>query len=455
MSQEVVVNCYVPRLEVRVLGSRNRSSVIGKHLWWVLENIAISGKDGRVIWRRDIQSFLPANYTTAVSRNTPAFNSAGTVFALGTIDSPRGAPFVLGVNANDGSLLWRTQVDDHPAAIAALTNEIPGYKCCSFRGSMVKINMKTGKIEWKTYMTPDGFSGVAVWGSSPSIDIKKRRVYIGTGNNFEVPSDYRQCLLQAGSNATQLAACSDKHPTNRVDSLVALDLDTGAVKWSRRLTAFDIFTVACADPNTPNPGICPDPVGPDFDFGQAPMQLTVFGLIAAAAKSGYLTALRDSDGTIAWTVQLGPGSTLGAGWGSTSDGRIIYAQVPNFFGDSWPLSTHRTLRSRTLPMVCIVSAIDAKTGKILWQTPNPLPYPLGGPVTLANSVVFSPSADPDGHLWYFCAKTGKVLGSTKLRGTNMCGPAIVNGRVFGGSGYKNQFDGQGVGGTWFTALGLP
>jgi hypothetical protein len=49
------------------------------------------------------------------------------------------------------------------------------------------VNLANGKIIWQTYTTPDngntigGFSGVSVWGSSPSIDPDSKVAYYTTG----------------------------------------------------------------------------------------------------------------------------------------------------------------------------------------------------------------------------------------------------------------------------------
>ncbi|CAG8508046.1 13393_t:CDS:2 [Funneliformis caledonium] len=62
-------------------------------------------------------------------------------------------------------------------------------------GSFAKLDLKTGKIVWQTYMTPnnygrnDLYSGNAVWGSDPPIDLENNLVYIATGNNYGVPLD--------------------------------------------------------------------------------------------------------------------------------------------------------------------------------------------------------------------------------------------------------------------------
>jgi hypothetical protein len=51
----------------------------------------------------------------------------------------------------------------------------PGYACCTFRGSMVALDIHTGQIVWKTYTMPDnggkpgGFSGGAAL-AIPAVD---------------------------------------------------------------------------------------------------------------------------------------------------------------------------------------------------------------------------------------------------------------------------------------------
>ncbi|KAK6927220.1 hypothetical protein RJ641_005811 [Dillenia turbinata] len=69
-------------------------------------------------------------------------------------------------------------------------------ECCTFRGSVAKLNARIGVIVWQTFMLPDNngsrgeYTGAAVWGSSPSIDINHNQV---TGNLFSAPQRILQC----------------------------------------------------------------------------------------------------------------------------------------------------------------------------------------------------------------------------------------------------------------------
>ena len=127
----------------------------------------------------------------------------------------------MAINKTTGALLWKTQLESHPSAIITQSASIfdgvvyvgvssleeaiaaftPGYVCCSFRGSMAALDLATGKILWKTYLTPSAaFPGNAVWGSSPAIDTKRRSVYIATRNNYNVPDSVLACVTAAAGD---------------------------------------------------------------------------------------------------------------------------------------------------------------------------------------------------------------------------------------------------------------
>jgi outer membrane protein assembly factor BamB len=64
------------------------------------------------------------------------------------------------------------------------------YECCTFRGSVLALDAASGKVLWRRYTTPDnggrpgGWSGSAVWGSSPVIDRARQQVVVSTGDNY-------------------------------------------------------------------------------------------------------------------------------------------------------------------------------------------------------------------------------------------------------------------------------
>jgi polyvinyl alcohol dehydrogenase (cytochrome) len=292
---------------------------------------------------------------------------------------------------------------------------------------MAALDLATGRILWKTYLTPSAdFPGNAVWGSSPAIDTKRRSVYIATGNNYNVPDSVLACITAAGGDPAAEHACLPAD--NHFDSILSLDMRTGAIKWATSALPFDAWTVACIfDENHPN---CPQPAGPDYDFGQAPALFKATNgteLLGAGQKSGQYWALNPDTGAKVWVTNTGPGGTAGGlQWGSAVDGKRIYTANAN--SDQKPY-----LGSTT----GIWSALDATDGHIIWQTRPTHGGGTSGPVTTANGVVFGCSLDPLGHMYALNAATGQELWNFASGGSCLSGAAISNGTVYWGSGYTN------------------
>ena len=362
----------------------------------------------------------------------------------GSILVPGGGPGgkLLAFNKNTGALVWSTQLDSHFAAIItqsataydgrvyvgvasqeeALAGFVPGYPCCSFRGSMLSVDAATGAIVWKTYFVPSvpaGYSGNAIWGSSPAIDTKRNQVYVATGNNYSVPDSVLACVEAAAGNETAIKACIAAD--NLFDAVVALDLTSGAVRWATKALPFDAWTVSCLPPPFGDGSNCPEPEGPDYDFGQAPALFTVEAngkpkqLVGAGQKSGQYWAMNPDTGVVAWVTQAGPGGTAGGlQWGSAVDGKRVYTANANYNAVPWTLPGGATTRAG------VWSALDAATGQVLWQKADPSPGPVvfgsrgstSGPVTTANGVVFGCSLDPLGHMYALDAATGEPPGTS-------------------------------------------
>jgi polyvinyl alcohol dehydrogenase (cytochrome) len=89
-------------------------------------------------------------------------------------------------------------------------------------------------------MAPSGYSGASVWSSTPVIDAARNSVYVGTGNNFSVPQMVETCFANNQNNPN--CAASDDY----FDSVVALDLTTGQVKWATPALYYDAWNVSCS-----------------------------------------------------------------------------------------------------------------------------------------------------------------------------------------------------------------
>jgi len=204
----------------------------------------------------------------------------------------------------------------------------PSHVCCKSHGGVIALDATNGNKLWEWHGTAEatlqgrnsaggeiyGPSGVSVW-STPTIDARRNRIYIGTGENLSRPA------------------------TENSDAIVALDMDSGELAWRFQATADDVWNAACLN-GGPN---CPQNPGGDFDFG-ASMILAELPdgseLLLAGQKSGDVYALDpDPDGLageVVWHQQvsnagIGPNlaqSTTNGGvhWGMALSGeRLLVA----------------------------------------------------------------------------------------------------------------------------------
>jgi polyvinyl alcohol dehydrogenase (cytochrome) len=385
-----------------------------------------------------------------------------------------GAANAYAVDFATGKLLWKTHVEDHYAAMTTpipnlyqgvlyfgvssveeVTGAMPTYECCTFRGSVVALDARTGKQIWKTYtiaQTPQptkktekgvqrwGPSGAGVW-STPTVDTKRDAIYVSTGDNYSDP------------------------PTRTSDAVLALDRATGKLLWSRQMTSNDAFTVDCPQPNKTN---CPESNGPDFDFGQPPILVSLPNgkrALVIGQKSGIAHALDpDQEGEVLWQTRLGKGGALGGiQWGSAVDQENMYAAVSDItFGRPDPDNPGKFKMGLDPTKGGGVFALRLGTGEKVWSAPAPLACGTrancspaqSAAVTAIPGAVFSGSVD--GHLRAYSSATGEIVwdfdtvreydaingGKAKGGSLDAGGAAVVDGMLYVTSGY-GQFGGIG------------
>ena len=373
-----------------------------------------------------------------------------------------GAANVYALDAVDGRLIWKTRVDDFPVARVSGsptlhngrlyvpvasgeegTGAVPTYECCRFRGSIVALDAATGTTRWKTYLIPEapkptkrnavgtqlwGPSGAPVW-STPAIDVKQNVLYVTTGNNYSDPT------------------------TTMSDSFVAMDLDSGAIRWSRQMTASDAYTAACRLPDKTN---CAESNGPDVDFGASPILLTMPDgkrMLVAGQKSGVVHALDpDAGGEILWQTRIGKGGTMGGvQWGSATDGANVYVALSDI---GRVMLTYSTSTDADPKQGGGMFALRLTDGAQVWFTPPPGcgTRPRCSPaqsaaVSAIPGVAFSGSVD--GHMRAYSTADGRILwdfdtireyqtvNGVPGRGGSIDGPGPVigGGMVYLNSGY--------------------
>ena len=364
---------------------------------------------------------------------------------------------VYALDAATGEELWTRNVEEHKSAnitgTPALYNDrlyVPvasseegqggnaKYECCTFRGSLVALDAATGALVWKTYTitaeakpvgqnaagtTRWGPAGAGIW-SSPTIDPVRKVVYVSTGNQYTEP---------------QLTTS---------DSVVAIDLETGKIKWSSQRLEKDVWIVGCPSPATTGHNCNPNSsdIGPDYDLGDSPILTKLPSgkdVIIVGQKSGQGWALDpDRKGAVIWEYRAGRGTALGGiEWGPAVDGQNAYFAVSDF----------------NLPNPGGLHAVNLTTGQRAWLTPAPPPIctPVGGgcsgvqsaAISVIPGIVFSGAMDgglraystTDGSVvWTFDAnREFPTVNGVKGNGASFggAGPSIAGGMLFVGSGY--------------------
>ncbi len=362
---------------------------------------------------------------------------------------------IYAINMAKGTLIWKKHVGVHPLARitgapllfngrlyvsvssgeeGAATN--PYYACCTFRGSVVALDAASGKEIWKSYairtvpkLTGKNALGILTWGpsgaaiwSTPTADVQRHAIYVGTGNNYSNPGD-------ADSDAIQ-----------------AFDTNTGHRLWSRQMTPNDRWTVACLRSSTFDRTNCPPNPGPDADFGSSPILTTLpngRSLIIAGQKSGMVYALDPAhEGKLVWEVRIGKGGPEGGvEWGGAAYGGRVFFPVSD-----WRQSEPNAGGG--------LVALNAATGATIWRA-GPIhtcdkkrgcsPAQIA-PVTVIPGVVFSGSVD--GHLRAYDMRNGhviwdfnttrefKTVDGIKAHGgsLNKSGPTVADGMLYVDSG---------------------
>jgi polyvinyl alcohol dehydrogenase (cytochrome) len=416
----------------------------------------VNTRSGRAIWSRPI-----ADYTGrpgSLSRTSPTL-WRGNLY-IGEHNGGR----LMAIDATTGELKWITEVDLQPYATItgapvvaggillqgvssyeAGAAEDPNFPCCTHRGSMTALDPKTGELLWRTYTVPDnggvpgGYTGASIWGS-PAVDLASRRVYVTTGNNHTMPREVSDCQAAGGSGD----GCH--WPGNHVDSILALDMDTGRIEWAYRTLEFDNHNNACFEGMPPDN--CPPNPGPDADLGTGAQLFTVPDrhgsrlLVGAGQKNGRYWALDARTGEVVWRTQVAPGGDLGGiMWGAATDGGRIYVAATNYAGKPHQAPDGTTITTGSF------AALDARTGRILWQIADPGGAMGLGPVSTANGVVYAGSTS--GRMYALDADTGDVLFDHQGEGTSNAGPAIVDGTLYWGNGYLNIPVGIGASTTFY------
>ena len=198
----------------------------------------------------------------------------------------------------------------------------PPEVCCDSRGVVEAIDAFSGELIWSAYTidsiptrkNPNDFtmgpSGANPWGT-PTIDVKRNSLYVGTGQNYTGPHE-------SGN------------------SVIAFDLDTGKKKWEFLGVPNDVGVAACIGAFTSPRNFVDDIVGGvfndqfpaacdriygsaensvDFDLQAAPVLVEGTrgrpDVLLAASKSGEAWGINPDNGAKIWEGRFGAGGVYG------------------------------------------------------------------------------------------------------------------------------------------------
>jgi glucose dehydrogenase len=405
-------------------------SVFAENVFGVV--FRINMRTGGIVWKSSSHGISVGPYGVAVAW--------GKVFAT----TPTG---VVALDETNGSQVWDTtltrsaaegvdvqpQVVGHDVIASTVPVSVSTFYGGGARGRVGALDEQTGRLLWSfdTVDSPNLWGNPAVnsGGGSwypPSYSPATRLLYVGTANPgpFVGTTQYPNGTSRPGPNLY-------------TDSTVALDLRTGHLIWFQQAVPHDLFdqdfvNVLLASVETPSGSRT---------------------VVVGAGKGGQVLGMDPSTGHLYWrtTVGIQENHTLTALSGPT----VI---MPGTFGGvlTPPATAHGVVFVATInapdtlypdktayfggkigTMPGEVVAMDARTGKHLWDTKVP-GDPTGG-VTLVNDLVFTATyqgkilalSAADGRIvWQMQAPGGingwmSVAGSTIVVPVSLANPAVL------------------------------
>ena len=383
--------------------------------------VSLDQKTGKVVWTKEIDDFK-GGYSFSASPLIVPSKAHGALIVTGVSGGEFGiVGRVEARKADTGDLVWsRPTIEGHVGMLDGKPSTMTGKAGESWKGDL-----------WKT-------GGGATW-LGGTYDADTNLIFVGTGN----PAPWNS-HMRPGDNKW---SCSR----------IALDPDTGEIKWGYQ--------------TTPNDGW-------DFDGVNEVVSFDMGGVKAAATadRNGFFYVLDRTNGKfisgtpfvekITWAKEIGkdgrpvfnadnrPGDPKGSKDGKK--GAEVFA-IPSFLGgknqqpmayspdtklfyvpaNEWGMDIHNepvtykkgaaylgagfTIKPTFEDHIGALKAIDPATGKIVWQNNNKAPL-WGGVLTTAGGLVFY--GTPEGDLKAVDDATGKELWSFNT-GSGIVAPPIT------------------------------
>lgn len=328
------------------------------------------------------------------------------------IDAPLGAVigvsgfygrpgFLAAFDVNTGRRVW--QFDTIPAqgwegVFAETTSD----------GISLNRNIAAEKASMKDHQDAWRYGGGSAW-STPAVDTATNTLFFGTGN----PSPQMNDISRPGDNLYTV-------------SLVALDTETGKLKWHYQQVPHDLWGYDLASPpvlfNYVKDGKTIPAVGQagktgwyyvhDRNTGKLLIKSEAF----VPQKNMFTKATKEG-------VVLYPGILGGANWSPSAvdeqaqtsfvagiHAPIKYTLVEEPAKDSLPAIRYASSEPTKDPRWGTLSAIDLSSGKIKWQVKTAQPL-MGGLLATRGSLIFM--GEGDGFFNAYASDSGELLWQAK------------------------------------------
>jgi alcohol dehydrogenase (cytochrome c) len=399
--------------------------------------VAINAATGRVIWTH---AYTPKNFSVCCGRVNRGLAISGGALFMGTLDA-----HLLAIDAYTGALLWDTTVANSADPACQVRDECYAINHAPLvvkdkviagtaggdgriRAFIAAFDVKTGKEAWRFYTIPatgepgnetwsgDSWKigGSAIWNVG-AYDPDLNLTYWGTGN--------------PNPNGSPESRIGD---TLYSDSVVALDADTGKLKWYYQFTPHDDM---------------------DWDSAQVPVlaDLEWKGrqrkLILWANRNGLMYVLDRITGEF---LSGKPFVTLNWMSGFDAKGRPVRipksagvrtlpGEATNWAPPSYSSSTGlyyvSSLEQSAKPLYGAVRALDPHVGEKKWEFKRDDVAFTAGTLTTASDLLFtgtrrqvsllqqSLNEQPqDGYFYALDARSGELLWQMQLAGPVQAGP---------------------------------
>ncbi|WP_038228403.1 PQQ-binding-like beta-propeller repeat protein [Xylella fastidiosa] len=372
-------------------GGLPASSTIDNHSLYVSSSNGtlnkIDTQTGSLLW-----SIPLSNYTG----NPHSLSLKSTAIAPQSIvvgDQNSGT--LLALNKTSGTLLWKTTIE--PNLNAKITSPPTIYEDRVYVGvssgksqsNIAALDLKTGQPLWQSNSVPNG----AVINGPLTINPSKKRLYALTSNSGQA---------------------SPLH--NHTDTLLVLDMKNGALLLKQSLKE-------STDPNTDNAN----------KNGAILFTLNINGttrdVAAIPEAQGHYQVLDANNGTILWSTDITPGST----------NRIVASSFNPYKSQIYVISNANNAQIHN---GYYLTALDAKTGTILWNTKVHGNKPINAKLNTGGGIASSPdiiyTSSPNGKITMLEANTGKILWSFDTHASIISAPVMTNDALYVGATFTHN-----------------